>query len=254
MSGPSDYVIVIPARFASERLPGKVLEPIGDVPMLAHVWRAARASAAREVVIATDDERIAEAAKQFGADVEMTRPDHASGSDRIAECAARRGWDDTQLIVNLQGDEPEMPPACLDQVAGLLDAAPQAAAATLCCRITDSAEVEDPGAVKVVVDQQGRALYFSRSVIPHNRGGAAIQALIDAGRVWLRHIGLYAYRHAALSAFTRWPATPLERAERLEQLRFLEHGQAVMVAEACAVIPPGVDTPDDLRAARARML
>ena len=249
----ADYVIVIPARYESQRLPGKPLADIHGRPLIEHVWRAARASAARQVVVATDDARIHEAVQGFGGQCVMTAKTHASGSDRIAECAALMGWAARQLIVNLQGDEPEMPPACLQQVAELMDSVGGAAVATLAWPIASAAERDDPNVVKVVMTAEGEALYFSRSPIPHARGLDDFAAATAAGTRWYRHLGLYCYRHAALREFTGWTPTPLEQAEKLEQLRFLERGSRIVIAQACAEIPPGIDTPQDLAAARLRI-
>lgn len=253
------YHIVIPARMASERLPGKPLIEIAGRPLIEHVYRAARAASATQVVIATDAEAIAERARAFGAEVVMTSAAHQSGSDRIAECAERLGWDGRTVIVNLQGDEPLMPPACLDQVAELLAADSEggfaADAASLWWPMTRADEVADPNAVKVVTDSRGAALYFSRSVIPHPRGAgglaAALESALGAGAAWKRHIGLYAYRTEALQAFTAVGPGQLERLENLEQLRFLENGRRIVMAQAAEPIPAGVDTPDDLRRVRA---
>jgi 3-deoxy-manno-octulosonate cytidylyltransferase (CMP-KDO synthetase) len=239
------YHIVIPARMASERLPGKPLARIGSSSLLERVWLRARASAASTVVIATDSEEVLAVAHAFGAEALLTSDRHPSGSDRIAECADLKGWGDAELIVNLQGDEPLMPPACLDQVAGLLAAHPDADVASLYDAFADETEAGDPNAVKVVTDRDGRALYFSRSRIPYRRGGANAVT-------WRRHIGLYAYRAGALRAFTRTQPTPLEQAEKLEQLRFLESGRVIVMAQASETIPAGVDTPEDL--ARVRRL
>ena len=237
------YHIVIPARMASERLPGKPLARIGTSTLIEHVWLRAQASSATSVVIATDSEEVLEAARSFGADALMTSAQHPSGSDRIAECADLQGWSDAELIVNLQGDEPLMPPDCLDQVAGLLASHPDADVASLYDQFADEAAAGDPNAVKVVTDRRGRALYFSRARIPYRRAGS--------GAVnWQRHIGLYAYRAGALRAFTQTPPSPLEQAEKLEQLRFLESGRTIVMAQARAVIPAGVDTPEDLSRVR----
>jgi 3-deoxy-manno-octulosonate cytidylyltransferase (CMP-KDO synthetase) len=243
----TDYSIVIPARMASQRLPGKPLLDIAGRSLIEHVYRRARASSARNVVIATDSEEIVEAAQAFGARAVLTSADHQSGSDRIAECADQLGWDDDALVVNLQGDEPLMPAACLDQAAALLGADREAAAASLYWPITDAAEAADPNVVKVVVGRDGAALYFSRSVVPHARGFSDLEAALRSGLAWKRHIGLYAYRAGALRAFAAMRPTPLESAEKLEQLRFLEHGLRIVMAEAAAPIPAGVDTPQDLQ-------
>ncbi len=250
MDATAHYVIVIPARHASQRLPGKALLDINGKSLVEHVWHRARASAAAEIVIATDDRRIRDAARAFGAEVLMTDPGHPSGSDRIAECAGRMGWRDEQIIVNLQGDEPLMPPECLDQVAELLAAHPEADAATLYRPVGDAEEAADPNAVKVVVGEGGDALFFSRATVPYPRDYPTVEAAFEAGVTWNRHLGLYAYRKAALDRFTRTPPTPLETAERLEQLRFLESGGRIVVALACREIPAGVDTPEDLERIR----
>jgi len=244
------YHIVIPARYDSERLPGKVLLDLAGMPLLQHVWLRARESAAVSVVIATDDERIVRAAEGFGAEVVLTSPDHKSGSDRIAECATKLAWPDEQLVVNLQGDEPLMPAACLDQVAMLLDQRPDCEVASLYWPISDAAEVENPNAVKVVTDCNDRALYFSRSTIPYARSFGSIAKAMDEGVVWKRHLGLYAYRLAALRHYTEAEQTPLESSERLEQLRIMEQGGRIAMASASEYIPAGVDTLEDLQRLR----
>lgn len=218
--------------------------------MIEHVWRRACESAADRVLVATDSERVREVATGLGAECLMTRPDHASGSDRIAEVADRLALPGDTVIVNLQGDEPEMPPACLDQVAQLLEGGGDVA--TLCARITDPAELEDPNAVKVVANGQGDALYFSRSLIPHPRGRAPREAL-EAGVDFYRHLGLYGYRADALRAFSSASPSPLEQVEGLEQLRFLDLGMSIRIAAAREPIPPGIDGPEDLERIRRRM-
>jgi len=247
-----DYHIVIPARMASQRLPGKPLLDIGGEPLLKRVFDRARQSRADRIVIATDDQRIYDAARGFGADVVMTSAGHQSGSDRIAECAGLLGWADDDLVVNLQGDEPQMPPACLDQVARLLIDDTGAEVASLFYPVQNYEEVANPNAVKVVLDSRGRALYFSRSMIPYPRSArGALDESEDFTR-WKRHIGLYAYRVAALKLFTSLAPSPLELTEKLEQLRFLEAGCNIRMAQACEPIPAGVDTPDDLARVRAQ--
>lgn len=246
----SAYHIVIPARFASERLPGKLLLDLAGQTLLQHVWQRACESAAQSVVIATDDERIVSVAKAFGAQVVLTGTNHQSGSDRIAECAAILGWPGERLVVNLQGDEPLMPPACLDQVAALVEQQADCEVASLYWPITEPEEVKNPNAVKVVTDSRDRALYFSRSPIPFSRAHGAIEQAIAAGTLWKRHLGLYAYRLSALRRYTSCAPTPLEMDERLEQLRILEQGGHIAMAQACEYIPAGVDTPDDLQRVR----
>ena len=243
----SAYHIVIPARFASERLPGKVLLTLAGQPLLQHVWQRACESKAESVVIATDDERIVNVAEAFGAQVVLTSEDHQSGSDRIAECAAKLAWPDGHLVVNLQGDEPLMPAACLDQVAALLDQRPDCEVASLYWPIGEAAEVQNPNAVKVVTDSQDRALYFSRAPIPYARSYDSIHEAMTAGVEWKRHLGLYAYRLAALRRYTSCAPTPLEISERLEQLRIMEQGGRIAMAAACEFIPAGIDTAEDFR-------
>ncbi len=241
-----NYTIVIPARMASQRLPRKPLLDIAGRPLLEHVYRQACKANAASIVIATDDPAIFDVATGFGAQVIMSSQEHQSGSDRIAECADKLGWSDDRVLVNLQGDEPLMPPACLDQVAALLDSDPEADVASLFWPLEDSEEIENPNVVKVVTDQNGRALYFSRSLLPFARGWMNISEALENGIQWYRHVGLYAYRAGALRAFASLQPTPLEAAEKLEQLRFLETGRRICMAQACAHIPAGVDTRDDL--------
>ncbi len=241
------YNIVIPARMASQRLPGKPLLDIGGKPLIEHVHDRACMSAAQAVVIATDDPGIMRVADGFGATAVMTSAAHASGSDRIAECIDFLGWPDDTLIVNLQGDEPLMPPACLDQAAALLAEDHAAEVASLYWPLSSREELSDPNVVKVVTARDGAALYFSRSPIPYVREPADIGEAMGSGGLWNRHIGLYAYRASALRAFTTLPPTPLERVERLEQLRFLESGRRIVMAQAVEFIPAGVDTLEDLR-------
>jgi len=211
---------------------------------LARLWRSAQS-----VVIATDSDEIHDAVERFGGDAVMTSPDHQSGSDRIADCVDIMGWPDDTLVVNLQGDEPLMPPACLDQAAELLHQAPDADAASLYWPIDTPGEVHDSNVVKVVVSGEGRALYFSRSVIPYPRN-VSVEAAMQAGARWNRHIGLYAYRAGALRAFTKMQVSPLESLEKLEQLRFLEAGRSIVMERACEFIPAGVDTVEDLERVR----
>ncbi|GMR15181.1 MAG: 3-deoxy-manno-octulosonate cytidylyltransferase [Gammaproteobacteria bacterium] len=253
MARQSAYHIVIPARYASERLPGKVLLDLAGRPLIQHVWQRAIESSADSVVIATDDERILTAAKSFGARVVLTSSDHRSGSDRIAECANQLGWPDDQLVVNLQGDEPLMPASCLDQVAALLDARPDCEVASLYWPTTDAAEVQNPDTVKVVTSLDGCALYFSRSPIPYERTYADVSAAIAAGKRWKRHLGLYAYRMRALRRYTALSVTPLEAAESLEQLRIMDHGGRIAMARADKFIPPGIDNQEDLERVRKLM-
>ena len=241
------FRVVIPARYASTRLPGKPLRLIAGRPMIQHVYDRARASGATAVIVATDDERIAAACEAFGAEVVVTDPAHPSGTDRLAEVARLRRFADDDVIVNVQGDEPLLAPANVAEVAALLGTSPRAAIATLATPIESLAEYQDPHVVKVVRSRDGRALYFSRAPIPWHRDADAPGAP-DAARFAgaLRHIGLYAYRARALRALAALAPTPLETAERLEQLRALEHGLEIAVGIAAERPGPGVDTEADL--------
>ncbi|HEY0179739.1 MAG TPA: 3-deoxy-manno-octulosonate cytidylyltransferase [Dokdonella sp.] len=247
-----EFVVAIPARYASTRLPGKPLLPLAGEPTIVHVVRRALASGAAEVAVATDDVRIAAAVAATGARVVVTREDHASGSDRLAECAARLGWPDDAIVVNLQGDEPLAPASGIRAVAAALaeDGAPMA---TLATPVRDAAELFDPNCVKLVRDLAGRALYFGRAPLPWPRDAfARDRGVLPDGHAFLRHIGIYAYRAGFLRRFAALPPTPLERLESLEQLRALEHGHAIAVRLAPEPFPPGIDTAEDL--ARAERL
>ena len=242
------FRIAIPARAGSSRLPGKALALIRGKPMLQWVYERASAAGALEVLIATDDEAIAAVARAFGASVRLTSPSHASGTDRIAELARIEGWDAEDIVVNVQGDEPLVPPAIIAQVAALLAETPLAAIATVAAPIGSLEEFLDPNVVKVVTDVRGRALYFSRAPIPWVREGApaglATQQRFEGAR---RHVGLYAYRVSALQTLSALPSTALEASEKLEQLRALEHGLVIQVAEALERPGPDVNTAEDLR-------
>lgn len=249
MTAIPDFVVAIPARYGSTRLPGKPLAEIAGEPMIVHVARRAREAGAAEVVIATDDERIAEAVAPLGLTVQMTRADHVSGTDRLAECAQRQGWADERIVINLQGDEPLAPPAAIRAVAQRLHdgGAPMA---TLAVPLLEADALFDPACVKLVRNAAGDALYFSRAAIPWDRDGFARDRLRLAGNHWLRHVGLYAYRVGALRAFAAMPASALEQVEALEQLRALEAGWRIAVAISPVAIPAGVDTPEDLQRVR----
>ena len=248
------FRVVIPARHASTRLSGKPLALLAGEPMILHVHRIALRSGASEVIVATDDERIRAACAAAGAVVEMTSAAHASGTDRIAEIAARHGWAGEEIVVNVQGDEPLLPHTLIAQAAGLLDANPAATIATLATPIATDAEYLDPNVVKVVARCDGMALYFSRAPIPWDRDGAAsIPTSQERHQGARRHIGLYAYRVSALRALAAAPATALELRERLEQLRALSIGLSITVADAAEAPGPGVDTPDDLARVDALM-
>ncbi|HEX4508761.1 MAG TPA: 3-deoxy-manno-octulosonate cytidylyltransferase [Burkholderiaceae bacterium] len=263
------YTVVIPARMASTRLPDKPLADIGGVPMVVRVARQSALAGAQRVVVATDDQRVRAACAAHGVEAVMTRPDHASGSDRLAEACALLGLDGDATVVNVQGDEPLIEPALIRACAALLDTDADAMVATAAHAIRDPADLVNPNVVKVVLDARSRALYFSRAPIPWWRDGAragvpalppARQAETDEsdparaavleGRA-LRHIGLYAYRAAYLRGFPALPMAPLERIESLEQLRVLWHGDRIVV-HVCAHAPAaGVDTPEDLERVRA---
>jgi 3-deoxy-manno-octulosonate cytidylyltransferase (CMP-KDO synthetase) len=247
------FIVAIPARYASTRLPGKPLRLLDGEPLIAHVARRALESGASQVVLATDDTRIAEALHASGITICMTRPDHASGSDRLAECARQLGWGDDAIVVNLQGDEPFAPASGIREVARALDE-DDAPMATLAAPIDDAPELFDPNVVKVVRDARGRALYFSRAPLPWARDAFARDrdALPRHAR-FLRHIGIYAYRAGFLKAFANLEPTPLERTEALEQLRALEHGFDIAVRLAPEPFPAGIDTEADLAAAQSAL-
>jgi 3-deoxy-manno-octulosonate cytidylyltransferase (CMP-KDO synthetase) len=248
------FRVVIPARYAATRLPGKLLLPLAGKPIVQWVYERASTAGALEVLIATDDDLIISAAHAFGAEVVMTAAGHASGTDRIAEVARARGWPGESVVVNVQGDEPLMPAALIRQVAALLAAHADADMATLASPITVPSEFLDPNTVKVVADGAGRALYFSRAPIPWNRDGApaglASQRDLTGAR---RHIGIYAYRVAALLRLAALPVSSLEMSEKLEQLRALEAGFDIRVGEAVERPGPDVNTFADLERARAQI-
>lgn len=241
----SGFAVLIPARHASTRFPGKPLADLAGKPMVVRVCERACLSGAATVCVATDDERIAQAVRAHGFEARMTRPGHASGTERIAEAAAQLGLADDAIVVNVQGDEPLVPPALIARVAAALAADAGASVATACHPIHDAAEFANPNVVKVVLDAKGRALYFSRAGIPYPRDGGA-----PAG---YRHVGLYAYRMAFLRRYAGLAPAPLERAEQLEQLRVLWHGERIAVVVEDGAIPPGVDTPADLAAVLKRL-
>jgi 3-deoxy-manno-octulosonate cytidylyltransferase (CMP-KDO synthetase) len=244
LSAPAPFTVIIPARYSSSRFPGKPLADLGGKPMVVRVCERAAQSGARAVHVATDDERIAAALRAHGHSALMTRADHASGTDRVAEAAAQLGLDEDEVVVNLQGDEPLIPPALVREVGLLLSQRPKASVATACHPIHDAASLASPNVVKVVMDAEGYALYFSRSRIPYPREGEA---------PCYRHAGLYAYRAGFLGKLAGLEPCQIERAEALEQLRVLWHGYRIAVAVSESDIPPGVDTPQDLEAVR-RML
>jgi 3-deoxy-manno-octulosonate cytidylyltransferase (CMP-KDO synthetase) len=249
----SNFSVLIPARYASARLPGKPLADLGGKPMVVRVAERARQSGAVRVVIATDDARIEAAAQAHGVDAIMTRGDHPSGTDRLAEAARNLGLANDEIVVNVQGDEPLLDPALMRGVATTLAASADAAIATACHRIVDVDEAFNPNVVKVVLDARRRALYFSRAPIPWARGAFSTRPpTLPAELPIYRHYGLYAYRVAFLRAFPTLAPAPTEAFEALEQLRALHHGYRIVVDVADGVPAPGIDTPEDL--ARVRRL
>ncbi len=240
------FRVVIPARYASARLPGKALKSIGGKPMVQWVYERACASGAADVLIATDDLLLVSAGHSFGAEVIMTSASHTSGTARIAEVARAQRWSEREIIVNVQGDEPLIPPALIRQVAEVLERHSSADIATLATPVDSVEELLNPNAVKVVTDKEGRALYFSRAPIPWHRDGApdglASQRQFSGSR---RHVGIYAYRVGALLRLAALEPTALETAEKLEQLRALENGLEIRVADAAERPGPDVNTPED---------
>lgn len=246
MTAAPPFIVAIPARYASTRLPGKPLLPLAGVPMIVHVAQRARAAGALDVVVATDDARIEAALAGSGVRVVMTQAAHASGSDRLAEVARVQGWPDDSIVVNLQGDEPLAPISGIRAVAAALaeDDAPMATLATALDSVED---LFDPNCVKLVRALDGRALMFSRAPLPWPRDAfQRDRSVLPAETPFLRHIGIYAYRAGFLRRFAALPRTPLEQAESLEQLRALEHGFAIAVRIAPEPFPAGVDTAEDL--------
>lgn len=243
---PADFKIVIPARYASTRLPGKALLDIHGKPMIQHVYERALMTNASEVIIATDSKEIAAAAKNFSATVCMTRADHVSGTERLGEVVDQRNWPDDCVIVNVQGDEPVIPPQIITQVAENLIANPEAACASLMTAFTETQSITNPNMVKVVVDKNGFALYFSRTVIPYLRDPEHVPDI-----VYYWHVGIYAYRAGLLRNYSQLPVCELETIEKLEQLRLLWNGFKIHMAEAIEVPAHGVDTEDDLENVRA---
>lgn len=246
------FVVIVPARLASTRLPRKPLADIGGVPMVVRVARGARDSGAEQVVVAADDAEIVEACSAHGVKALLTRSDHASGTDRLAEAVEQLQLHDDVLVVNVQGDEPLMPASVVRRVAETLARQADCAIATACHPLHDSAEFFSPNVVKVVTDASGRALYFSRAPIPWSRDAfATSREALPAGLPARRHIGLYAYRAGFLRRFPALSPSPLEQHESLEQLRALAHGFRIAVVELAEALPPGVDTPEDLERVRA---
>jgi len=251
------FVVVIPARFESSRLPGKVLADIHGKPMIEWVVEKAKRSGAKQVIVATDNDQVAAVVKSFGGEVCKTRSDHQSGTERLAEVMDLYHFSDDEIIVNVQGDEPFIPPENIAQVANNLanqnNSSTQARMATLSIKIASVEEAFNPNAVKVVCDKNGYALYFSRATIPYDRNRFLNQKNVtDIGDFYLRHVGIYAYRAGFIKDYVNWPASELEHIEALEQLRVLWHGEKIHVDIANTHVPvEGVDTPEDLEKARA---
>lgn len=246
------FIVVVPARYESSRLPGKVLADIQGKPMIQWVVEKAQASGAEKVIVATDNDKVAAVVEGFGGEVCRTREDHQSGTERLAEVVEKYQFSPEQVIVNVQGDEPFIPADNIAQVASNLSGQSLARMATLAVHIHDAEEAFNPNAVKVLTDKNGHALYFSRATIPYDRNRflAAGQAS-EIGDFYLRHIGIYAYRAGFINEYVKWPASDLEKIESLEQLRVLWQGEKIHVAVAQSRTPvEGVDTPEDLEKAR----
>ena len=248
----NEFHVVIPARYESSRLPGKPLLDVAGVPMIIRVVEQALQSGARSVVVATDDSRIENVVSTAGHEVLMTSKSHQSGSDRIAEVAEKLGWPGKSIVVNVQGDEPLIPPGVISQVAGILSSQDNmkkvspAGVATLFVPIQSQDELFDPNAVKVVADIYGRALYFSRAPIPWSRSEFGQQrTIVNAPQEWKRHVGIYAYTVEVLRKFVVLPVSYLEGMESLEQLRLLDNDLQIIVERACEHVPGGIDTPED---------
>lgn len=258
------FHVIIPARYGSSRFPGKPLALVGGREMILRVVDQARLAGAASVLVASDDERILSVVRQEGfADVQAvkTRGDHPSGSDRVMEAAQQVRLPTDAMLINVQGDEPLIPPAAISQVAQMLSDNADVGAATLSEPIVATADLFNPNIVKVVSDHHGRALYFSRAPIPFARDAfagssdpAAATELPAAPGLWQRHIGIYGYRMATLVEFVNLPVAPLEAMESLEQLRLLANGIPLAVAQSCAAMPGGIDTPEDLARIEAELL
>ena len=262
VTGETSFVVVIPARYQSSRLPGKVLADINGKPMIQWVVEKAQLSGARQVIVATDNDEVAAVVSGFGATVCKTRADHQSGTERLAEVMEKYQFNDDEIIVNVQGDEPFIPPENIAQVANNLANQQQnshvARMSTLAINIDSVDEAFNPNAVKVILDKDGYALYFSRATIPYDRerflnADANTEENIRAiGDFYLRHVGIYAYRAGFIKDYVNWPTSELEQVEALEQLRVLYQGERIHVAVANSHVPvEGVDTPEDLAKARA---
>ena len=247
-----DFFVIIPARLASTRLPDKPLADLGGAPMVVRVAQRAAASGARRVVVAADSDAIVAACRDHGVEAVATSPQHATGTDRMAEAATQLGLADDAIVINVQGDEPLIPPPVIERVARCLHAHTDCAMATAACPLTAAAELFDPNVVKVVTDRSGRALLFSRAPIPWARDAFALdRTQLPPQLPARRHVGIYAFRAAFLRAYPQLERDALETAESLEQLRALAHGYRIAVEDFDEALPPGVDTPEDLQRVRA---
>lgn len=245
------FTVVIPARYGSSRLPGKPLADIAGKPMIQHVVERAEASGAAEVIVATDDMRVKEGVDKFGGRVMMTSSEHSSGTERLAEVIEQLALAENEVVVNVQGDEPFIPPEIIRQVADNLANQRQAPMATLAVPITDAEDIFNPNTVKVVTDAAGYALYFSRAAIPWDREHFSADRATDVvTEHYHRHIGIYAYRAGFVRRYVEWQPSPIEQLESLEQLRVLWHGERIHVAEAILAPTTGIDTEEDLQRAR----
>lgn len=236
----TDFTVIIPARYESSRFPGKMLAKLRDKEILAWVYEKAKASNAKSVHIATDDDRIVDLCNKIGAPVVMTSTEHKSGTDRVHEAAKSIGLTGGDIVVNVQGDEPLLPPENINQLATLLTNTPSSKMASLTTPILNEEELKDPNCVKALQDKNGKALYFSRTAIPAGD-------FVAESNIWQRHLGIYAYRMDFLTEYVRWEASSYEKQEKLEQLRALYNGTPIVLAQAQAITPPGVDTPADLQ-------
>lgn len=246
------FRVVVPARFASTRLPGKPLADIGGRPMIVHVWSRGVASGAADVWVATDDERVRAAVEAAGGQALMTRADHASGTDRLAEVVESLGWADDDIVVNVQGDEPLIEPGLIRAVAETLAADAEASVSTAAHAIHDAESFFNPNVVKVVCDARGHAMMFSRAPIPWARDAFAVaRDVLPSALPVLRHVGIYAYRAGFLRAYARLAPSPIEGWEALEQLRVMWHGHRIAVRVVDEAPAAGVDTPEDLERVRA---
>ncbi len=243
----TDFIVIIPARLQSTRLPEKLLKTIGDKTVLEHTYLSAKKSQAKRVVIAADDEKIVALAESFGAEVILTRQDHESGTDRLAECVEKLRLSDDEIVVNLQGDEPFMPPEFVNHCARTLANSEQTPVATLAARWQNADDIANPNVVKVVMNQSGHALYFSRAAIPFNRD----QIDLEMAEHYFHHLGIYAYRANFLKLYRLLPKSHLEYIEKLEQLRILDAGEKIAVGVVANKPPKGIDTEEDLQAAQA---